>query len=130
MRLKLHWVPFDVQNKTLKKALKDFGTVRKITRDQSRVVGFEGIKSTTKVVLLLKDGTILERFSHQLWVFGSAVLAVIPGRALLLLRCQRHVQIRRHCRAPRCAVTSIRIVFDPTSMPSEVEVMKRTQTTS
>ncbi|KAM7304797.1 hypothetical protein ISCGN_014697 [Ixodes scapularis] len=44
VRVKLHWVPFDVPNEVLRKALEEFGSVGEVTRQKWRVDGFEDIE--------------------------------------------------------------------------------------
>uniref|UniRef100_A0A6B0VAX7 CCHC-type domain-containing protein n=1 Tax=Ixodes ricinus TaxID=34613 RepID=A0A6B0VAX7_IXORI len=104
VRLKLHWVPFDVPNDALKRALEEFGVVREITREKWHIDGFDGVKSSTRVARLsLKEGRTLENLPHQLRITRGPVLAVVPGRAPNCLRYKRSGHIRRDCRAPRCS---------------------------
>uniref|UniRef100_A0A6B0V2U0 CCHC-type domain-containing protein n=1 Tax=Ixodes ricinus TaxID=34613 RepID=A0A6B0V2U0_IXORI len=102
VRLKLHWVPFDVPNDALKRALEEFGVVREIIREKWHIDGFDGVESSTRVARLsLKEGMTLESLPHQLRITGGPVLVVVPGRAPMCLRCKRSGHIRRDCRAPR-----------------------------
>ena len=104
VRLKLHWLPFDVPNDALKRALEEFGVVREITREKWHIDGFDGVESSTRVARLsLKEGMTLESLPHQLRFTGGPVLVVVPGRAPLCLRCKRSGHIRRDCRVPRCS---------------------------
>ncbi|KAM7304845.1 uncharacterized protein ISCGN_014745, partial [Ixodes scapularis] len=103
VRAKLHWVPFDVSNDTLRKALEEYGTVHEVTKEKWRVEGFEDIESTTRIAkLTLKEGKTPENLPHQLRLQGGTILVVVPGRAPLCLRCRRQGHIRRDCRVPRC----------------------------
>ncbi|KAM7308595.1 uncharacterized protein ISCGN_012229 [Ixodes scapularis] len=66
VRAKLHWVPFDVSNDTLRRALEEYGTVHEVTKEKWRVEGFEDIESTTRIAkLTLKEGKTPENLHHD-----------------------------------------------------------------
>ncbi|KAH6940261.1 hypothetical protein HPB50_026457 [Hyalomma asiaticum] len=89
LRLKLHWVAFEV---------------RDIISDKWRDEDFGGVESTTRLVrLCLKEGVSAERIPHQMRVGSGTALVVVPGRAPLCLRCRTTGHIRRDCRVPNCA---------------------------
>lgn len=104
VRIKLHWVAFDVSNDTIRKAFSEYGEVKDVASDRWKVPGFEGAESTTRIVrMVLREGVNLDRLPHQLRFGGGLVLVVVPGRAPVCLRCRRTGHIRRDCRAPRCS---------------------------
>ncbi|KAM7313855.1 uncharacterized protein ISCGN_003642 [Ixodes scapularis] len=104
VRIKLHWVAFDVSNDTIRKAFSEYGEVKDVASDRWKVPGFEGAESTTRIGrLVLREGVNLDRLPHQLRFGGGLVLVVVPGRAPVCLRCRRTGHIRRDCRAPRCS---------------------------
>ncbi|KAH7938729.1 hypothetical protein HPB52_000148 [Rhipicephalus sanguineus] len=53
VRLKLHWVAFDVNAETIRRALREYGEVREVISDKWRDEDFEGVESTTRFVRLL-----------------------------------------------------------------------------
>lgn len=103
VRLKLHWVPYDVPSCHVKKEMERYGKVTDVTRDLFREKGFEAVESNTRTVrLTLKDGCTVDSLPHEIRLEGCKVLVVVPGRAPLCLRCRRTGHIRRDCRVPRC----------------------------
>ncbi|KAM7309895.1 hypothetical protein ISCGN_006878 [Ixodes scapularis] len=104
VKLKLHWVPYDVPNGQVKKELERYGKVSEITRDFFRERGFEAVESNTRSVrMTLKEGYTVDSLPHEMRLEGCKVLVVMPGRAPLCLRCRRTGHIRRDCRIPRCS---------------------------
>ncbi|KAG0428744.1 hypothetical protein HPB47_024303 [Ixodes persulcatus] len=104
VKIKLHWVPYDVPNFKVQKELERFGKVSSITRECFRERGFENVESNTRLVqLTLKEGTTVDDIPHEIRLEGCKVLVLVPGRAPLCLRCRRTGHIRRDCRTPRCA---------------------------
>lgn len=103
LRLKLHWVAFDVSNETIRKAFSAYGEVKDVTLERWKVPGFDGAESTTRVVrIVLRQGLALERLPHLQRLGSGTSLVVVPGRAPLCLRCRMSGHIRRHCRVPKC----------------------------
>ncbi|KAM7283005.1 uncharacterized protein ISCGN_000188 [Ixodes scapularis] len=104
VRVKLHWVAFDVTNDTIRRAFGEYGEVKEVTREKWRVADFEGVESTARLVrLVLHEGVSLDRLPHQLRIGSGAVLVVVPGRAPMCLRCRTKGHIRRDCRVPKCS---------------------------
>ncbi|KAH8035425.1 hypothetical protein HPB51_005149 [Rhipicephalus microplus] len=104
VRLKLHWVAFDVNAETVRRAFREYGEVKEVIGDKRRDEEFEGVESTTRFVrLLLKQGVTTDRIPHQMRLGSGTALVVVPGRAPLCLRCRNTGHIRRDCRVPRCA---------------------------
>ncbi|KAM7281706.1 hypothetical protein ISCGN_006257, partial [Ixodes scapularis] len=104
VKLKLHWVPYDVPNGRVKKELERYGEVSEVARDFFREKGFEAVESNTRSVrLTLKEGYTVDSLPHEMRLEGCKVLVVVPGRAPLCLRCRRTGHIRRDCRVPRCS---------------------------
>uniref|UniRef100_A0A6B0V9T9 CCHC-type domain-containing protein n=1 Tax=Ixodes ricinus TaxID=34613 RepID=A0A6B0V9T9_IXORI len=103
LRLKLHWVSFDVTGDTIRRAFAEYGDVKEVTSEKWRVPDFENAESTTRLVrMVLRDGVTLDRIPHQLRLGGGTVLVVVPGRPPICLRCRTSGHIRRDCRVPRC----------------------------
>ncbi|KAH8040098.1 hypothetical protein HPB51_009354 [Rhipicephalus microplus] len=104
VRPKLHWVAFDVNAETVRRAFREYGEVKEVISDKWRDEDFEGVESTTRFVrLLLKEGVTTDRILHQMRLGSGMALVVVPGRAPLCLRCRNTGHIRRDCRVPRCA---------------------------
>lgn len=103
IKLKLHWVPCEVPDDVVRKALEPFGKVEAVERESWHEEGFNGVESTTrKVHLILKDTTATDRIPHQLRISNANALVIVPGRAPMCLRCHRTGHVRRDCRVPRC----------------------------
>ncbi|CAN7978716.1 unnamed protein product [Ixodes persulcatus] len=84
VKLKLHWVPYDVPNGQVKKELERYGKVSEITRDFFREKGFEAVESNTRSVrMTLKEGYTVDSLPHEMRLEGCKVLVVVPGRAPL-----------------------------------------------
>ncbi|KAH6920910.1 hypothetical protein HPB50_028102 [Hyalomma asiaticum] len=67
LRLKLHWVAFDVNAETIRRAFREYGEVRDVISDKWRDEDFEGVESTTRLVrICLKEGVSAERIPHQM----------------------------------------------------------------
>ncbi|XP_040065097.1 uncharacterized protein LOC120838989 [Ixodes scapularis] len=104
VRLRLHWIPYDVPDDVVRKELEPYGKVLEVSREKWNVEGFQGIESTTRCArMTLNEGGTADTMPHQLRIQGGNVLVVIPGRAPLCLRCKRTGHIRRECRAPKCS---------------------------
>lgn len=104
LRVKLHWVAFNVTNETIRKIFAEYGDVKEVTSDKWRVQDFESSESTTRIVrLVLHEGVTPDRLPHQLRLGPGTALVAVPGRSPLCLRCRRAGHIRRECRAPRCS---------------------------
>ncbi|KAH8031077.1 hypothetical protein HPB51_012765 [Rhipicephalus microplus] len=59
VRLKLHWVAFDVNAETVRRAFREYGEVKEVISDKWRDEDFEGVESTTRFVrLLLKEALL------------------------------------------------------------------------
>ncbi|KAM7303659.1 uncharacterized protein ISCGN_013602 [Ixodes scapularis] len=66
LRIKLHWVSFDVSNDMIRKAFSEYGEVKDVPYDRLKVPGFEGAESTTRIVrLVLRECVTLDRLPHQ-----------------------------------------------------------------
>ncbi|KAH8028758.1 hypothetical protein HPB51_018600 [Rhipicephalus microplus] len=104
VRLKLHWVAFDVNAETVRRAFREYGEVKEVISDKWRDEEFEGVESTTIFVrLLLKEGVTMDCITHQMLLGSGTALVVVPGRAPLRLHCRNTGHIRRDCRVPRCS---------------------------
>ncbi|KAM7301592.1 hypothetical protein ISCGN_017111 [Ixodes scapularis] len=102
VKVKLHWVPYDVPNYQVRQELERFGKVTDISRDNFREKRFENVESNTGLVqVTLNEGTTVE-IPHGLRIKGCKVLVIVPGRAPLCLRCRLIGHIRRNCRVPGC----------------------------
>ncbi|KAH6946217.1 hypothetical protein HPB50_012232 [Hyalomma asiaticum] len=99
LRLKLHWVAFDVNAETIRRAFREYGEVRDVISDKWRDEDFEGVEL---VRICLKEGVSAERIPHQMRLGSGTALVVVPGRAPLCLRCRTTGHIRRDCRVPKC----------------------------
>ncbi|KAM7299341.1 uncharacterized protein ISCGN_019908 [Ixodes scapularis] len=105
IRVKLHWLLFNVPDDDVRAALAPYGKVTEVAREKWRVDGCQSVGTMTRTaVLRLKAGVTLDDIPHQLRVGGELALVVVPGRAPLCLRCQRTGHIRKECRVPRCSV--------------------------
>ncbi|CAN8026751.1 unnamed protein product [Ixodes persulcatus] len=108
VRLRLHWTPIHISDDAVRRALEPYGKVNEVSRDTWRVEGFQNVQTTTRFVKMnLKEGTTKDHLPHQLVMFGSKVLVVVPGRAPLCLRCKRTGHIRRVPSSPLRQVQSL-----------------------
>ncbi|XP_049520622.1 uncharacterized protein LOC125944302 [Dermacentor silvarum] len=104
LRIKLHWVAFDVTSETIRRAFREYGEVKEVISDRWKAEDFAGAESTTRLVrLFLREGVTPDRVPHQMRLGSGTALVVVPGRAPLCLRCHNTGHIRRECRVPRCA---------------------------
>lgn len=104
LRLKLHWVAWDVSDQDVRRALSDYGDVMEVTRDRWKVPDFENAATTTRTIrLVLREGVTLEHLPHKLNLGSGAALVVVPGRAPMCFRCRDTGHVCRDCRVPRCA---------------------------
>ncbi|XP_070379115.1 uncharacterized protein [Dermacentor albipictus] len=104
LRIKLHWVAFDVTFETIRRAFREYGEIKEVISDRWKAEDFEGAESTTRLVrLVLRDGVTPDRIPHQMRLGSGTALVVVPGRAPLCLRCRNTGHIRRECRVPWCA---------------------------
>ncbi|KAM7281533.1 uncharacterized protein ISCGN_005876 [Ixodes scapularis] len=105
VRLKLHWLLFNVGDDDLRAALAPYGKVLDVSRERWHIDGCHSVNTMTRTaVLRLKGGVTPDDIPHQLRVAGELALVVVPGRAPLCLRCQRTGHIRKECRVPKCDV--------------------------
>ncbi|KAH8034039.1 hypothetical protein HPB51_019134 [Rhipicephalus microplus] len=102
VRLKLHWVAFDVNAVTVRRTFREYGEMKEVISDKCRDEDFEEVESTTRFVrLLLKEGITTDSIPHQMRLGSGTARVVVPGRAPLYLRCRNTRHIRRDCRGPR-----------------------------
>ncbi|KAM7293344.1 uncharacterized protein ISCGN_026474 [Ixodes scapularis] len=105
VRLKLHWLLFNVGDDDVRAALAPYGKVLDVSRERWHIDGCHSVSTMTRTaVLRLKGGVTPDDIPHQLRVAGELALVVVPGRAPLCLRCQRTGHIRKECRVPKCNV--------------------------
>lgn len=103
VKLRLHWVPYDVSSCQVRRELERYGKVSDVSREHFRERGFEGVETNTRVVqMTLRDGVTVDDIPHEIRLEGCKVLVLVPGRAPLCLRCRRKGHIRRDCHVPRC----------------------------
>ncbi|KAH7940402.1 hypothetical protein HPB51_028730 [Rhipicephalus microplus] len=101
--LKIHWVPFHIPEKALRKALSKFGTLKDGRLDEWIAPGLEFAESTSQVLrVILNEGVSVEELPHLFKFYNGSVLVVVPERVPVCLSYQRHRHIRRGCQAPRC----------------------------
>ncbi|XP_077527934.1 uncharacterized protein LOC144139474 [Haemaphysalis longicornis] len=105
VRMKLHWILYNVPDDEVRAALLPYGRVVDIGRERWRVKGMNEKGSTTRsVTLRLNAGVRLDDLPHELRVAGGQALVVVPGRAPQCLRCSGTGHMRRDCKVPRCTV--------------------------
>ncbi|XP_077491932.1 uncharacterized protein LOC144102568 [Amblyomma americanum] len=103
VRLKLHWLLYNVPDEDVRVAFASYGKVSEVARECWRVHGVLEKGSTTRLITLkLKAGVNLDDLPYQLNVGGELVLVGVPGRPPLCLRCRGTGHIRKECRVPRC----------------------------
>ncbi|XP_077564668.1 uncharacterized protein LOC144180156 [Haemaphysalis longicornis] len=103
LRVKLHWVSFDVSNEAIRRAFAVYGEVKDVASDRWRAADFETADSTTRVLrLVLREVVTPECLPHQVPLGKGKALVVVPGRAPVCLRCRTAGHIRRECRVPKC----------------------------
>ncbi|XP_077564041.1 uncharacterized protein LOC144179524 [Haemaphysalis longicornis] len=104
IRIKIHWLPYQLSDDVVRKALEPFGKVDRITRETWPTSKFKGAQTSIRsVTITLKNGYTTETLPHQLRIQGGNALVIVPGRSPLCLRCKRNGHIRKNCRIPRCS---------------------------
>lgn len=104
VRLKLHWLLYNVPEDAVRVALAPYGRVCEVRRERWRVDGIQDKGSTLRsVTLKLKAGVTVDDLPHELRVAGDRALVVVAGRAPQCLRCNTKGHIRRECKVPRCS---------------------------
>ncbi|KAM7290274.1 uncharacterized protein ISCGN_026919 [Ixodes scapularis] len=56
LRLRLHWIPYDVPDDVVRKELEPYGKVLEVSREKWNVEGFQGIESTTRSYARVASG--------------------------------------------------------------------------
>ncbi|KAH8019593.1 hypothetical protein HPB51_020292 [Rhipicephalus microplus] len=102
IKMKLHWLAFNVTKDAIRCAFYEYGDVKEVTDDRWRVEDFEGVELTTRVIgMQLRDGVSVDQLPHQMCIGSSMALVVVPGRPPLCLRCQNTGHMRCDCKVPR-----------------------------
>ncbi|KAH8027857.1 hypothetical protein HPB51_010503 [Rhipicephalus microplus] len=97
VKMKLHWLAFDVTKDAIRRAFYEYGDVKEVTDDRWRVEDFEGVESTTRVIRMqLRDGVSVDQLPHQVRIGSSTTLVVVPGRPPLCLRCRSRTSATGH----------------------------------
>lgn len=105
VQLKLHWVPSDVADRAVKKALRHFCSVQQFERRALLLPAGVEKWATVSARVTLKEGLTVEDVPHRLKLKpASSSLVTILGRLPLCLRCKEKGHLRRECTAPRCAL--------------------------
>ncbi|KAM7312682.1 uncharacterized protein ISCGN_009587 [Ixodes scapularis] len=74
LRLRLHWIPYDVPDDVVRKELEPYGKVLEVSREKWNVEGFQGIESTTRCArMTLNEGGTADTMPHQLRIQGGNV---------------------------------------------------------
>ncbi|XP_064467254.1 uncharacterized protein LOC135378227 [Ornithodoros turicata] len=103
IEIKIHWIPGNVSDEALQKALEKYGNVKEIRREKWKGSFFEGIDTTTRqVTIRLHEGVSATNLPHQTFVEGCRVLFSVPGRPPMCLRCKQIGHIRKQCHTPWC----------------------------
>ncbi|XP_077558093.1 uncharacterized protein LOC144173620 [Haemaphysalis longicornis] len=105
VRLKLHWLLYNVPDDAVRAALaRAYGRVGEVRRERWRVDGIQDKGSTLRsVTLKLKAGVTVDDLPHELRVAGDKALVVVAGRAPQCLRCNLKGHVRRDCKVPKCS---------------------------
>ncbi|XP_077553112.1 uncharacterized protein LOC144167824 [Haemaphysalis longicornis] len=104
VRLKLHWLLYNVPDEDVCAAFAPYGRVVEVRKERWRVDGIRDKGSTLRsVALKLKPGVTMDDLPHELAVGGDKALVVVAGRAPHCLRCNTKGHIRRDCKVPRCS---------------------------
>lgn len=105
IKVKIHWIPRNVPDDAVTKALAAYGKLKEICRDKWRTSFFEGIETTTRqAIIQLKESLTVDSLPHQMYIAGCQVLLAVHGRPPLCLRCKQKGHIRRQCNTPWCRV--------------------------
>ncbi|KAH7976511.1 hypothetical protein HPB52_015310 [Rhipicephalus sanguineus] len=99
--IKVHWVPFNVSDETLKEVFEEYGVVKEVIREKCIERGFEDTESTTRhISICLEDKYFKHRIPH-LWNTGEARVNIfIPGRQPKCSRCLK--MHRYHSQEKQC----------------------------
>lgn len=103
VNLKLHWLPTNVSDEAVRRAMTLYGKVTDVVREKWKLAGLEGIETTTRSVTLhLKEGVTTDSIPYQMKIMNVTVLVSVPGKPPLCLRCKQAGHIRSQCRAEFC----------------------------
>ncbi|XP_077558226.1 uncharacterized protein LOC144173834 [Haemaphysalis longicornis] len=102
VRLKLHWLLYNVPDDVVRAALAPYGRVGEVRKERWRVEVIQDKGSTLRsVTLKLKTGVTIDDLPHELRVAGDKALVVVAGRAPQCLRCNLKGHVRRDCKVPK-----------------------------
>ncbi|KAH8038855.1 hypothetical protein HPB51_003448 [Rhipicephalus microplus] len=103
LKMKLHWLAFNLMKAAIRRAFYEYGDVKEVTDDRWRAGDFQGVQSTTRAIRMqLRDGASVE-LPHQMRIGSSMALVVVPERPPLHLRCRSMGHMRRDRKALRCS---------------------------
>lgn len=129
VQLTLHWVPPDVADRAVKKALRHFCSVRQFER-RALPPSAAPKWATVSARVTLKEGLTVEDVPHRLKLKpASSSLVTILGRLPLCLRCKEKGHLRRECTAPRCALCA-RVGHADSSCPRKPACNKGSSSTA
>ncbi|XP_070381891.1 uncharacterized protein [Dermacentor albipictus] len=101
--MKVHWVPFNISNASLREALQEFGVVKRVSCHRWSTDEDEVDETTRHVRLCLKEGMTVEDLPH-LWMYrGQTLIFVAPGRPPICMKCRETGHLSFRCTVPWCS---------------------------
>ncbi|KAH7975737.1 hypothetical protein HPB52_004657 [Rhipicephalus sanguineus] len=101
--IKVHWVPFNVSDETLREEFKRYGVVKEVIREKCIEKGFEDTESTTRHISIFLEREVLKhRIPHLRSICGTRVNIFIPGRQPKCSRCLKMRHGRYSSKGERC----------------------------
>lgn len=101
--IKIHWVPFNVSDETLREAFERYGVVKEVIREKCIEEGFEGTESTTRhISICLEYERLKRKIPHLRTIGGARVHIFIPGRQPKCSRCLNMPHPRKFTKGTRC----------------------------
>ncbi|KAH7979070.1 hypothetical protein HPB49_007967 [Dermacentor silvarum] len=101
--IKVHWVPSDMSAEPLRNYFEQFGDVRGVSRVEHKVLGLDGVESTTVIIRMsLKEGVTERDLPHELPLCGTTFLVAVPGRPPFCQRCRKMGHTFSNCHTPKC----------------------------
>lgn len=97
--VRVHWVPFNVPNETLRNAFQRFGVVKEVIREKL----IDDIEGTTRHITICLNKGIRKGDLPHLWNLGDTEVHIfIPGRPRVCLTCGGPYHVRADCPTKRC----------------------------
>ncbi|KAH6944747.1 hypothetical protein HPB50_004773 [Hyalomma asiaticum] len=103
IRIKVHWVPFNLPISAIRRAFLQYGIVTKVNTHKATCGTFYYLSTTRCIHLCLMEGRSLEDIPRRLPVSSNISLLVAgPYREPMCYKCRTIGHFRRECTEKRC----------------------------